>query len=59
MNRLLKAASISAIVGVVFVALQLVWALQTGLAGLFVIGMASGFMLAHRIVKVPAPAPAA
>ena len=59
MARQLKAAILCTVVAALFVALQLVFRIQTGLAGLFIMGMAGGLLIGNQITKVAPPRVAA
>lgn len=56
MSTQLRAAILTALVALVFVALELALEVQTGMAGIFVFGMAAGFWISDRMVKESAPA---
>ncbi len=47
----LKAALLTGVVAIVFVALEIAVNLKTGMAGVFVMGSAGGFLAGNEIVK--------
>ena len=51
MTRQLKAAALAFVVGLVFVGLEMVFHLQTAIAGVFVVGMAGGLLLGDRMAR--------
>lgn len=56
MSRQLKAAALCAVVAVLFVVLQVVLRIQTGMAGVFIMGVAGGLGIGTRMVETsPAP----
>lgn len=60
MTKQVKGALIAAAVGLVFVALEIVFKVTTGLAGVFVMGMAGGLLVGNEMTKpAKAAAPAA
>ena len=58
MTQQLKGAILCAVVAVVFLALQIAFGIQTGTAGVFVMGVAGGLLVANQMTR-PAPAKAA
>ena len=59
MPRQLKAAALCAIVAIIFVVLQIAFRIQTGMAGVFVMGVAGGLLIGQQMAKAPPPRPAA
>ena len=55
MTRQRKAAVLTFIVAIVFVALQVGLQVQTGLAGVFVAGMAGGLLVGEEIARRAGP----
>ena len=51
MNKQVKAALMVAVVALVLVSLELLLKLSTGLAGIFVMGMAGGLLIGNEMVK--------
>lgn len=49
-----KAAVLTAVVASALVALQLALRLDTAIAGVFVFGMAAGFLIGDRMARAPA-----
>jgi hypothetical protein len=59
MTRQVKGAILSAVVAAAFVALQLIFDVQTGVAGVFVMGVAGGLFIGDQMAKsVPRSPPA-
>ena len=59
MSRQLKASILCAVVAIIFVVLQVAFQVQTGTAGVFVMGVAGGLLIGDQMAKAPAPGPAA
>ena len=59
MTRRRKAAALTAAVALVCVALQFIANIQTGLAGLFIMGMAGGLLIGDTMARGAASAAAA
>lgn len=55
MTRQLKAALLCAVVAVLFIALQIVFQIQTGMAGVFVMGVAGGLLIGNQMTRVAPP----
>ena len=53
LNVQIKAALIAAVVAIVLVVLQLTLDVATGIAGVFVMGMAGGILVGDRLPKAP------
>jgi hypothetical protein len=51
MTRQIKAALIAAGVGFVFVVLEIIFTVSTGIAGVFVMGMAGGLLVGNEMAK--------
>ncbi len=51
MSKQLEAALMVAVVAVAFVALEIILDIKTGLAGLFVMGMAGGLVIGDAMAK--------
>jgi uncharacterized membrane protein YciS (DUF1049 family) len=58
MSQLSKAALACAVIGAVLVTLQAAFSVQTALAGLFVVGVACGIVVAGRMLQAQAHQPA-
>jgi hypothetical protein len=59
MTRQIKAAVLCAVIAVLFVALQIAVQIQTGIAGVFVMGVAGGLLIGNQMAKASPPRPAA
>ncbi len=57
MTKQRKGALIAFVVGLVFVALEMLFEIRTGLAGVFVVGMAGGLMVGDEMVRSGSPPP--
>lgn len=57
MSKQRKGALIAAVVGVVFVGVEMLFELRTGLAGIFVLGMAGGLMVGDEMERRDASRP--
>jgi hypothetical protein len=55
MTRQVKGALVASVAALVFVALQLVFKLSTGIAGVFVMGMAGGLLIGNEMTKPAKP----
>ncbi len=53
MNKQRKAAAVAFVVALLFVGLELAFDLRTGLAGIFVMGMAGGLIVGDRMTHAP------
>ncbi len=53
MNKQRKAAALAFVVALVFVGLEIAFDIQTGLAGIFVMGMAGGLIIGDRMAHAP------
>ena len=51
MTNQLKAALIAAVVGLIFVALEIVFKISAAIAGVFVIGMAGGLVIGNQMAQ--------
>jgi hypothetical protein len=51
MTTQVKAALIAAVVGLIFVALEIVFKVSTAVAGVFVIGMAGGLLIGDQMAQ--------
>jgi hypothetical protein len=51
MTNQLRAALIAGVVGLIFVALEIVFKVSTAIAGVFVIGMAGGLAIGNRMAQ--------
>ncbi len=51
MNQQRKAAAVAFVVALIFVGLELAFDLRTGLAGIFVMGMAGGLIVGDRMAR--------
>jgi len=51
MTRQIKGALIAATVALIFVALEILFKVQTGIAGVFVMGMAGGLLVGNEMAK--------
>ncbi len=51
MTRQTKGAIVAAAVSLVFVALEIAFRIPTGLAGVFVMGMAGGLLVGNQMAK--------
>ena len=51
MNKQLKGAALAFVVGLAFIALQMVFQVQTGIAGVFVVGMAGGLLVGDQMAR--------
>ena len=49
MTKHVKAALIAAVVALVFVALEIIFKVSTGIAGVFVMGMAGGLLIGNEM----------
>ncbi len=58
MSQLSRAALACAVIGALLVALQAAFVVQTALAGLFVVGVACGIVVAERMLRAQAHQPA-
>lgn len=58
MTRQLQAALLCAVVAVLYVALQIVLRVQTGTAGVFIMGVAGGLLIGDQMAKKSPPKPA-
>ncbi|HSG81941.1 MAG TPA: hypothetical protein VLC48_06820 [Gemmatimonadota bacterium] len=55
MTRQVQAAVLAAGLALVFVALEIIFKLSTGIAGVFVMGMAGGLLLGNEMAKPVEP----
>ena len=53
MNRHRQGAALAFVVALVFIALQIVFHVQTGIAGVFVAGMAGGLLIGDQMTRGP------
>ena len=53
MNKQRKGAALAFVVGLIFVALEVVFQVQTVMAGVFIMGMAAGLLLGDQMAKHP------
>jgi len=53
MNNQRKGAILAFVVGLIFVALEIVFDLQTAIAGVFVMGMAAGLLVGDQMARSP------
>lgn len=53
MSKQRKGAALALVVGLVFVAVEIVFHFQTGIAGVFVVGMAGGLLIGDQMARVP------
>jgi hypothetical protein len=51
MTRQLKGAGIAGVVGLLFVLTEIVFKVSTGIAGVFVVGMAGGLLVGDQMAK--------
>ena len=51
MTRQVQAALMAAVVALVFVALEIIFKVSTGIAGVFVMGMAGGLLIGNEMAK--------
>lgn len=51
--RQLKASILCAVVAVIFVALQIAFRVHTGMAGVFVMGVAGGLLIGNEMARAP------
>lgn len=58
MTKQRKGALIALVVGLVFVALEMLFQIRTGLAGIFVVGMAGGLMVGDEMTRRGSAPPA-
>lgn len=59
MTQQLQAAILCAVVAVVFVVLQIAFQVQTGTAGVFIMGAAGGLLLGNQMARADPRKPAA
>ena len=59
MSRQIRASILCAVVAIIFVALQMALRIQTGVAGVFVMGMAGGLLIGNAMARTPPPGPPA
>jgi len=59
MSRQVRASILCAVVAALFVALQVAYRIQTGIAGVFVMGMAGGLLIGNAMARTPSPGPPA
>jgi len=55
MNKQRKGAALAFVVGLAFLALEVVFHLQTAIAGVFVVGMAGGLLVGEQMGRDPSP----
>ena len=53
MTRQLKSAAMTFVIGLMFIGAEYGLRVRTSLAGIFIVGMASGLLLGDRIAKEP------
>ena len=57
MTKQLKGAVIAGVVGLLLVAVEFLFKLSTGIAGVFVLGMAGGLVIGNQMAKPEAGTP--
>jgi len=55
MTRQVQGALIAAAVALIFVALEVIFKVSTGIAGVFVMGMAGGLLIGNEMAKPATP----
>ena len=55
MSRFKKAALLAAVVSILFIALEILLDVQTGLAGVFIMGLAGGILIGEEMAKDSKP----
>jgi hypothetical protein len=53
MNAQRKGAALAFVVALVFIALEIVFDVQTAMAGVFIAGMAGGLLVGDQMARVP------
>jgi len=51
MNRQARGAIVAAVIGAVFIGLELAFGTATGMAGVFIFGVAGGLLIGSRMVE--------
>lgn len=57
MTQQLQASILCAVVAVLFVALQIAFEIHTGMAGVFIMGVAGGLLIGNQMAKETPPKP--